>query len=490
MVMPSVKSKRVTLGIWLAVGYTALLGVVLASFGLLLFLGMQRALQAEMDKRLEVRAGQLAQLLRANAGNASPFIAAMPGVDTSTTVTGPGDPAVYAQVRDLQGTVLEASSNLRGSALPLDQAEIKRVLAGQRIVKDGRIGDEPLRSLAIVLTEDKQPAAILQIAESRRSLDQTLSDLRHLLMLLGICACATAGALGWAITSRGLRPLAAVVSQARSIAGDRDFERRVDVPVSVAEAGLVAETINHLLATIDAVLQRHREFLADTSHELRNPLLVVRGNLELLDMLTEPEEREQCLSEARQQVERISRLVGDLLSLAQIEAGLVIEPKMMDLGRLLTRTIRSFEQRVSERTFVIEQAQSLPLVADEGRLEQVLTNLLDNAVRHTAPHGTITVRAENRDGLALLSVIDDGEGIAPEHLRYLFERFYRVGADSASTLRMGFGLPIVKRLVEGHGGRVTVESALGQGTRFSVWLPMPALRRADCERNGRRDRPA
>src|SRR5581483_12288215 len=103
----------------------------------------------------------------------------------------------------------------------------------------------------------------------------------------------------------------------------------VHAPASVAEAGLVAGTINELLITIDGVLRRHREFLADTSHELRNPLLAVRGNLELLDMVDDPEAREECVREARQQVERMSRLVNDLLSLAQLETGLLLQPRSM-----------------------------------------------------------------------------------------------------------------------------------------------------------------
>jgi two-component system OmpR family sensor kinase len=475
MAMPSVMRRSVPLRVWLAVGYTALLGVVMAIFGLLLFLGMQRALQTEMDKRLEVRADQVAGLLHADGFSAG-IVASQSGTAGLSAVTDLEDPVVYAQVRDLHGTLLAASASLQGDVLPLDETEIRHVLAGQQTIKDVRSRDQPLRALATVLPKDEEPAAILQLAESRRPLNQTLADLRRLLILLGISVCGAAAILGWVITSRGLHPLSVVARQARSIASDRDFARRVHVPASVAEAGLVAGTINELLITIDAVLQRHREFLADTSHELRNPLLAVRGNLELLDMMQEPQEREQCLREARQQVERMSRLVADLLSLAQIEAGLLIEPKPMDLGTLVSRTVASFERRAPDRTFVVERPQSLPLLADEGRLEQVLTNLLDNAVRHTGPGGTIALRVESRDDLAYLRVADDGEGIAPERLLHLFERPYRKSAGSTSTFRMGFGLPIVKRLVEGHGGRVSVESALGHGTTFTICLPLSARR--------------
>jgi two-component system, OmpR family, sensor kinase len=438
----------------------------------LLFFGMQRALLTEMDKRLEVRADQLETLLRPSQDGAGP--SSLPGgtIDVSA-ITSLDDPVVYAQVRDLQGTLLASSGSLQGDVLPLDPAEIRQVTAGQQALRELTVGQQPVRSLATALDVQGQPAAILQVAESRRPLNQTLGDLRLLLILLGVAACGGAGLLGWAITRRGLRPLDSVALQASSIARNRQFERRVQAPAAVTEVDLLAGTINELLTTIEAVLQRHREFLADTSHELRNPLLAVRGNLELLDMIQDPEAREECLREARQQVERMSRLVTDLLSLAQIEAGLLIEPEPMDLSQVVARTVRSFELRVKDRKFVMEQPGSVELVADEGRIEQVLVNLLDNAVRHTWAGGAITTRVSTGAGMASLAVADDGEGIAPEHLPHLFDRFYRVGAGQHS-LRMGFGLPIVKRLVEGHGGRVTVESQPGRGTRFTVSLPLAA----------------
>jgi two-component system OmpR family sensor kinase len=458
----------VSLRFWLAAGYTALLAVMLAAFGVLLLLGMQRALQNEMDKRLQVRADQLqAQLEPSSGGQTLPT-----GTIDLSRITNLDDPVVYAQVRDLDGRLLASSTNLGNNALPLSGDAIQHIAAGQdSSIRDVSIGNLPVRSLATALKVQGAPAAILQVAESRRPLDRTLSDLRLLLALLGIAACGGAGLLGWGITRRGLRPLNAVARQASDIARSREFDQRVEAGAPVTEVDLLAGTINELLTTIDGVLRRHREFLADTSHELRNPLLAVRGNLELLDMVDDPAAREECIREARQQVERMTRLVNDLLSLAQIESGLLLEPKPMDLSETALRTVRSFQRREMERSFVVEQPGPVPLTADEGRIEQVLVNLLDNAVRHTSPGGHITVRVATENGRALVSVADDGEGIAPEHLPHLFDRFYRVGP-AGHSLRLGFGLPIVKRVVEGHGGTVTVESQPGRGTCFRVSLPL------------------
>jgi len=472
-----VSTSRVSLRFWLAAGYTALLAVMLAVFGVLLFFGMQRALLDEMDKRLQVRADQLAALLQPEPGTSGSSSLPSGTIDVSA-ISSLDDPVVYAQLRDLDGGLLASSGNLAGNVLPLSPDAIARITSGsQPSIRDARVGNQRLRSLATTLDVNGRPAAILQVAESRRPLDQTLGDLRLLLILLGAIACGGAGLLGWAITRRGLRPLSSVADQASSIARSREFEKRVEAPNPVAEVELLATTINELLTTIDAVLRRHREFLADTSHELRNPLLVVQGNLELLDMIDDPAAREECVREARQQVERMTRLVNDLLSLAQMESGLLLEPRSMDLSETVARTVRSFERRVTDRTFAVEQSGPVLLTADEGRIEQVLVNLLDNAVRHTQPGGNITIQAGADKLNACLRVTDDGEGIVPEHLPHLFDRFYKVGAGEHS-LRMGFGLPIVKRVVEGHGGTVKIESQPGAGTSVTISLPLqgPASR--------------
>src|SRR5581483_7524196 len=154
---------------------------------------------------------------------------------------------------------------------------------------------------------------------------------RILLFALGLGAVLIAGSVGWLVAHRGLRLLNAISKQATTIAAQRDFSRRLAVTGPTDEVVRLAQTIDHLLATVNDTLRAHRDFVADTSHELRNPLLALHTNLDLLDRVASPEAREECLIEAREQVERMSRLVSDLLLLAQVEAGQVIERKPVDL---------------------------------------------------------------------------------------------------------------------------------------------------------------
>lgn len=226
-----------------------------------------------------------------------------------------------------------------------------------------------------------------------------------------------------------------------------------------------------------------KDFVANVSHEIRTPLSMMQGYSEaLLDGFADsPEEQGELLHVIHDESLRMGRLVKDLLDLARMEAGHTdISRERVDIGELVERVYRKFAVRAKEDEldFGLERAgEALVLEqADEDRLEQVVTNLLDNAFRHT-PSGrkvTIAVKPTIADGDTLtIYVADEGHGIPAEDVPYIFERFYK--ADKARTRAVssgtGLGLAIVKNIVDAHGGRIQVESVVGEGTKFRVILP-------------------
>jgi signal transduction histidine kinase len=232
----------------------------------------------------------------------------------------------------------------------------------------------------------------------------------------------------------------------------------------------LARTIDNLLQTVEETVSSHRQFLADTSHELRNPILALRTNLDLLDRVHSPAERSECIREATSQIERISNLVAELLVLARIEAGLVLEKQPIALSAVLLGVVSDAQRTAGHRQISFEMLDEDVIVGgDRERLHQVFSNLMENAVRHTADSGNIVVRMTAAGDSARVNVEDDGVGIAAEHLLHVFERFYRV--DGMRGQGTGLGLAIVKHLVELHGGSVSVASTLGIGTCFTVVLP-------------------
>lgn len=220
------------------------------------------------------------------------------------------------------------------------------------------------------------------------------------------------------------------------------------------------------------------DFVANVSHELRTPLAMLQGYSEALvdDMVSSEEERTELAKIIHEESLRMGRLVNDLLDLARIQAGHVeLNLTEQPLEPIVRHTIHKFANMAKEEGITLrEEIGQLKnqYEVDEDRLEQILTNLIDNAVRHTPPKGSVTVSVKEDEGGALISVKDTGQGIPEEDLPFVFERFYK--ADKARTrgkAGTGLGLAIVKDLVEAHGGHIDVHSKVGAGTTFSIRLP-------------------
>lgn len=227
--------------------------------------------------------------------------------------------------------------------------------------------------------------------------------------------------------------------------------------------------------------EMRRDFVANVSHELRTPLSIFRGYLETLldDPRQPPAELTRILEIMERHSDRLTNLVDDVLSLARLEAPEAqLELAQLDVQEYLAAILRDWEKRLTAKRLRAELhvAPELPmLMADEGRLQEVIYNLLDNAVKYSPEGGVITVTAEAIDGSLRLSIADQGPGIPAPDLPRIFERFYR--ADKARSRVLGgtgLGLSIVKHIAQLHGGRVEAESEIGRGTTISVILPLPA----------------
>jgi two-component system sensor histidine kinase BaeS len=279
-------------------------------------------------------------------------------------------------------------------------------------------------------------------------------------------------------------PLADVMAAADAVA-DGDLSVRVPAH-GPGEFSQLADSFNHMAEELERADQQRRNLTADVAHELRTPLHIIQGNLEgVLDGVYEPTEEHigTTLDEAR----ALARLVDDLRTLSLAEAGqlpLVWEP--VNVAELLADVSTSFsgqaeaagiDLRVEPDLSLsngIEENPPLPeIMGDAGRLDQVLSNLLANALRHTPSGGTITLHAQSvKDGVRIL-VRDTGEGIPPEDLPFIFDRFWRGdrSRSHAGGAGSGLGLPIARQLAQAHGGRIGVESQPGQGTTFTIELP-------------------
>ena len=327
------------------------------------------------------------------------------------------------------------------------------------------------RQAATVSVEDEVVGYLL--VGSGPQEQQFTRQLNLALVGAGALAGVAAMILGMILTGAMLRPLEAVTAAARRL-GHGDLSARAPV-TSDDEVGVLARDFNEMAASVERTEQERRTLTADIAHELRNPLAVMRGQVEALQdgiFALTPEN----LAPIHDGVLLLSRLVDDLRDLALAEAGrLPMERSPIHLEGIVARSAASFaaRARAREQTLDTDVAEGLPLVsADSQRMDQVLGNLLSNAIRHAPEGGHITVRAWAEREHVCMAVIDDGAGIDPQDLPHLFERFYRTDRARARTDGgTGLGLAIARQIVEAHGGEITVSSSPGEGTTFTVCLP-------------------
>jgi signal transduction histidine kinase len=261
--------------------------------------------------------------------------------------------------------------------------------------------------------------------------------------------------------------------EAAAVAAIGNYDERVPLAARASEVGQFAATINRLIATVERALRQQREFLADTSHELRSPLTVVLANLNLLRRDLEPHERELSVDEATSEAQRMRRLIDELLLLAQADAAPVLARAPLRLDELATEVVAAVQRLAPEHVYQLEIEAPLVVDGDKERLTQLLRNLLENAAKYTPPGTKVEVRVRQSGSAAQLLVADTGPGIAAEHLAHLWDRYYRVDeVRSRESGGTGLGLPIVKFIAEAHGGRADVISQAGAGTTFTIELPL------------------
>lgn len=273
--------------------------------------------------------------------------------------------------------------------------------------------------------------------------------------------------LAWAAAGRILQPLRDLTDTARAIT-DTDISQRIDVEGD-DEIAELAVTFNAMLDRLDDAFASERRFIDDAGHELRTPITVIRGNLELMG--DEPADREETVKVVTDELDRMSRIVDDLLDLAKSEQPDFIQPGPIDLDEFI-RDLVGKATALEERPWHVERAEPGQFRADRHRLNQAMMNLVRNAVEHT-PAGTgVHVGGEIGDSEVVLWVRDEGPGILEQDKQRIFERFSRAGSASARTEGAGLGLAIVAAIADAHGGTVGVDDPPEGGARFTVTIPL------------------
>lgn len=331
----------------------------------------------------------------------------------------------------------------------------------------------------IQLTEGQESLGVVYIipdlaAEPYATFRELSASTSRFLLVGGSVAIAMALLLTFVLSRRMTSPIGALARAARRL-GRGDLSQRVRLE-GEGEVAALGEAFNSMAADLEYAEKLRRNMVADVAHELRTPLSNIQGYLEAIrDGVIEPDA--VAIRSLNEEASLLSRLVNELQELSLAEAGeLKLVYQTEDIRNLVKQALPPWQRQIAAKEIALslELPDNLPLVTiDWQRVNEVLHNLLENAVAHTPKGGAINVAVNAKGKWVEVSVSDTGEGIPAEDLPHIFERFYRVDKSRArATGGSGLGLTIARRLVEAHGGTITVESTLGRGSRFSFTLPV------------------
>ncbi|HEY9724519.1 MAG TPA: HAMP domain-containing sensor histidine kinase, partial [Oscillatoriaceae cyanobacterium] len=379
------------------------------------------------------------------------------------------DDGMCIQYTALDGSVLHKSTNLRNFRLPTPvYGGVSRISLPLPQLVDS---DHLLMFSRLLRLKYSRQTLWVEVAYPLEGFERTMNQLAISEIAGWLLSVLLALGAGYFFAGRALAPVVAITSTVRGWT-QADLHRRL--PSSPDEIGVLASTFNGLFDRLQGAFDAQARFVADASHELKSPLTAIRGHLQLLQRrgADNPEEARGWLATAMREVDRLSRLVEDLLDLARVDA----ELPTMTMDRVevaaIAREVAEQFQVLAPRVGFAGGDGPLWVRGDGDRLRQVLINLTDNAVRATRDRGEVTLSVRREGNQACLEVADTGMGIPQAALARIFDRFYRLDSararDEGGT---GLGLAIIASIVDAHGGRIEVTSEEGRGTTFTIRLP-------------------
>jgi len=481
---------RVQLTIW----YTLVSAVLILIFGLTLYTSLQTMLISSFDTTLQMRAQQVAEgvSINGNKASVSDIVRELPELNATAALLDPADvnngvssnannrtsysnKNIMVHVFDTQGKMLFCFPSSCKPILP--SASISEPLQGKpwqgTVVNTN---GQQIRLYSTMLVDHKTIFGVVQVGQPLTSVNERMQDIIFLLLLTTPLALLFSAYGSYWLAGRAFRPIHRLTNIVHEI-GAKDLHQRVPIPPAKDEVRELALIFNQMIGRLEHAFNQQRRFVADASHELRTPVSVIRSITDVaLSQSSSPEEYVLVLKEINSESERLGKLINDLLALARADEGLVqFDHDAVQLDLLTSDVVDSMEALAAERkiTLTVGELHPATILGDAARLIQVIMSLVDNALTYTNAGGTVTLSVKTTKTQALLIVRDTGIGIAPKDQAHIFERFYRADpARSRAAGGSGLGLSIVNWVVRAHDGTISVESRPGQGSTFTVVLPL------------------
>ena len=461
------RSIRFRMTVW----YAGLLAGLLILFGAFAYVGLEHYLHEMMIESLATQAQQIGELLKNVDASGEAYV-----IDEVEEHLAPESRSRFIRItRPGGGTLFESGPPKdRG----FDPAQLPPALLPPR--ETSREIELPSGyDLMIYMLPYPSPAGgqyVIETGAVDREIDEVLHGLAIALSLALPLVIGVAIGGGYLLMRRALSPLQEIAHSAEQI-GSHNLNERMPVARTGDELERLSISLNRMIARLEIAFQHISRFTADASHELRTPLTALMGELEATAQYPQlPPEVRETIGSALEETERLSKIVQGLLAVSRLDAGEAdMERVRLDLAELAAATSEQMRLMAEDKSILLtcDAPGKVMVDGDRARLKQVIVNLLDNAISYTAPGGKVQLRIRATAHRAVLEVEDNGTGISQDALPHIFERFYR--ADKARSRQMGgtgLGLSIVQAICLAHGGEVRVESTEGQGSLFSVSLPL------------------
>ena len=462
-----------SIGAKLTVWYTSLLTVTFLFLGGVAYGLLAYSLARDMDTALNGVAGVMARKARLEGAPIFPS-----EVDeTFRRFFGFSPFEHYIDIFNPRGQRDPRHSPFQSKALSLSPQALKNAAQGLPTYETiPVVGTYPVRVLTKPVISAGRVSNVVQVGMSLENIIQTRR--RFLLIIASMLpfGLLLSGGGGWLLARRALRPVDQMTRTAQRISGER-LDERIQESGNDDELDRLAKTLNDMLGRLDSAFHQMRKFSADASHELKTPLTILRGEMEVaLRAQRSPEEYQRVLESGLEEIDRINHLVEGLLLLARVDAGMLqMERQPVALEKLL-QEIGEQMNVVATSHFVDLQCgefESVSLLGDREHLRRLFLNLVDNAIKYTETGGSVMLKLQSDSHWASVRITDTGVGLSPEDRRQIFNRFHRSTETRAKDAKgVGLGLSIAQSIAEAHGGRIEVASTPGKGSTFKVVMPI------------------
>ena len=480
------RSLRFKLTLW----YVLILGILLTSFSGFLYFTLSKSLHRDVDNKLR----SLAELIASESSSPLSkfsFGTIDQALETSMNLKPIGK---FIQVLDESGNIGRKSDNLKNVQLPISLNALKNASKGLITFETNRtIGNTPLRIMTFPVVENSHVTKIVQIASSLEGVEDALNKL-FLILIISVPSTLILASLGGQfLAHKALKPVDNITQTARMITS-QNLNQRIHPPKVKDEISRLIETFNEMISRLDQSFRQMKQFSSDASHELKTPLTILKGEVEvMLRKERTSQEYEQTLRSNLEEINRMSQIVEDLLNLSKADTGEIrLNKEDVNLTEILNEVVVQMERLAKTKKLHLSATnhhQDIHIFGDALRLRELFINLIENGIKYTEEGGSIHIILQKeypppvtgqpdwvereKGQFVKIIVSDTGIGIAKEDQERIFNRFFRVDkARSREQGGSGLGLSICKWIVEAHQGEIGVESELAKGSSFIVRLPL------------------